>query len=347
MPVKATHAKPVEEVGEISAITYGFMASKALFAAVEFDLFTHIARGADGMSALEQATGIAENRLVTLLTALKSLGLITEHDGRLINAPATARYLVAGAPGDFRDYVRLVNGAFGYESFRHLGAALRGERIFPDKGFYEGLIYGAGIGGEQFSSAQHTGSLGPAQLMAKRVQLNGRKRLLDVGGGSGAYTLAFCAANPELSATILDFPQTIDTARRNAEEAGFAARITHLAGSAITTDWPTGHDVILMSYLWSAVGKDDVAILARRVIDALAPGGLVLVHDFMVDNAHEGPPFAAWYLLGSIFDNPNAVCLTPSCVEGVLREAGLDVEPTEIMLPGITMLTKASKAPKE
>jgi hypothetical protein len=113
MPVKATHAKPVEEVGEISAITYGFMASKALFAAVEFDLFTHIARGADGMSALEQATGIAENRLVTLLTALKSLGLITEHDGRLINAPATARYLVAGAPGDFRDYVRLVNGAFG------------------------------------------------------------------------------------------------------------------------------------------------------------------------------------------------------------------------------------------
>ena len=121
MPVNAMHAKPVEEVSEISAITYGFMASKALFAAVEFDLFTHIARGADGMSALEQATGIAENRLVTLLTALKSLGLITEHDGRLINAPATARYLVAGAPGDFRDYVRLVNGAFGYESFRHLG----------------------------------------------------------------------------------------------------------------------------------------------------------------------------------------------------------------------------------
>jgi len=73
---------------------------------------------------------------------------------------------------------------------------------------------------------------------------------------------------------------------------------------------------------------------------------LVLVHDFMVDNAREGPPFAAWYLLGSIFDNPNAVCLTPSYIEGVFREAGLDVEPTQIMLPGITMLTKASKAPK-
>ena len=344
MMVNPTHAKQAEEVREISAITYGFMASKALFAAVEFDLFTRIARGADLLPALVQATGIAENRLVTLLTALKSLGLITERDGRFTNAPATARYLVAGAPGDFRDYVKLVNGAFGYESFRHLGTALRGKRIFPYKGFYEGLIYGAEIGGEQFSSAQHSGSLGPARLMAKQVPLDGRRRLLDVGGGSGAYTLAFCAANPRLSATILDFPQTIDTARRYVKEAGFAARIEHVAGSAITTDWPAGHDVILMSYLWSAVGENDMAVLARRATDALPPGGLVLVHDFMVDNAHEGPPFAAWYLLGSIFDNPKAVCLTPSYVEGVLRQAGLEVEQTEIMLPGITMLTRASKA---
>ena len=83
------------------------MASKALFAGVEFDLFTSIARGVDLLPALVNATGIAENRLVALLTALKSLGLITERDGRFINAPATARYLVAGAPGDFRTTLSL------------------------------------------------------------------------------------------------------------------------------------------------------------------------------------------------------------------------------------------------
>ena len=65
--------KPIEDVSEISAITYGFMASKALFAALEFDLFTHIAQGADSSGALAKVSGIAENRLVTLLTALKSL----------------------------------------------------------------------------------------------------------------------------------------------------------------------------------------------------------------------------------------------------------------------------------
>ena len=202
-----SQAKPIEDVRDISAITYGFMASKALFAALDFDLFTHIGRGADSAVGLAKAIGLSENLLLTLLTALKSLGLIVEHDGRFANAPATAKFLVAGAPGDFRDYVRLVNGAFGYESFRHLTAAVRGERTFPDKGFYEGMIYSAGLGGETFSAAQHSGSLGPARLMAERMSLAGRNRLLDVGGGSGAYTLAFCAANPQLKATILDFPQ--------------------------------------------------------------------------------------------------------------------------------------------
>ena len=301
---EGSQAKPIEDVRDISAITYGFMASKALFTALDLDLFTHIDRGAGNLIGLAKATGLSENLLLTLLTALKSLGLIVEYDGRFANAPATAKFLVAGAPGDFRDYVRLVNGAFGYESFRHLTAALRGERTFSGKGFYEGIIYSAGLGGETFSAAQHSGSLGPARLMAKRVSLVGRNRLLDVGGGSGAYTLAFCAANPQLKATILDFPQTVETAKKYTLDAGLADCVAHLAGNAMTTEWPARHDVVLMSYVWSAVGGADIEVLARRAFDALPSGGLVLVHDFMVDNAYEHPPFAAWYLLGSVFDNP-------------------------------------------
>src|ERR1700722_15112935 len=113
---EALQAKPIEDVREISAITYGFMASKALFAALDFDLFTHIERGANSVIGLAAATGVRENLLLTLLTALKSLGLIFEREGRFANAPATEKFLVSGAPGDFRDYVRLVNGAFGLKA---------------------------------------------------------------------------------------------------------------------------------------------------------------------------------------------------------------------------------------
>ena len=98
-----------------------------------------------------------------------------------------------------------------------------------------------------------------------------------------------------------------------------------------------------MSYVWSAIGGADIAVLARRAFDALPSGGLVLVHDFMVDNAYERPPFAAWYLLGAIFDNPDAVCLTPAFVENALRQVGFQTDATEAMLPGITMFTSARK----
>jgi 2-hydroxy-4-(methylsulfanyl)butanoate S-methyltransferase len=100
---------------------------------------------------------------------------------------------------------------------------------------------------------------------------------------------------------------------------------------------------VLMSYIWSAVGEADLAILAKRAAESLPPGGLVLIHDFTVDDAREGPPFAAWYLLGSMFDNPTAVCLMPANVERVLRDAGFQIEGAETTLPGITMLTRASK----
>ena len=336
--------KPIEDIRDISALTYGFIASKALFAALEVDLFTRIARGADTLDGIARATGTAPNRMRTLLTTLKTVGLITEAGGRFANAPATATYLVDGAPGDFRDYVRIVNGGFMYEGMRHIDKALRGERIFPDKGFYEGIVYSeGGVGGGAFSAAQHAGSLGPARLMAKRVDVTWARNLLDVAGGSGAYTLAFLKQNPKLQATILDFPQTVATSKRYGAEAGMSDRIRHVAGNAISTEWPGGQDVILMSYLWSAVGAGDIEVLARRAFDATTHGGLVLVHDFMVNDTHDSPPFAAWYLLSSLLDNPDAECLTPAFVEGALREAGFEIERTEPMLDGITSLTRARR----
>jgi precorrin-6B methylase 2 len=132
------------------------------------------------------------------------------------------------------------------------------------------MIYSAGLGGETFSAAQHSGSLGPARLMAKRMSLAGRNRPLDIGGGSGAYTLAFCAANPQLKATILDFPQTVETAKKYTLDAGLADRVAHLAGNAMTTERPAGDDVVLMSYVWSAVGGADIEVLAQRAFEVAA-----------------------------------------------------------------------------
>jgi predicted methyltransferase len=158
-----------------------------------------------------------------------------------------------------------------------------------------------------------------------------------------ARRLSTTRKNPRLRATILDFPQTVDTARRYAAEAGMADRISHVPGNALTTPWPQDQDVVLMSYVWSAVGGNDIRTLAGCAFEALKPGGIVLIHDFMVDDDHAGPAFAAWYLLASLPDNPQAECLSPAFVERCLGDAGFAIDGTEPMLAEITALTRARK----
>ena len=96
---------------------------------------------------------------------------------------------------------------------------------------------------EDFSRAQYAGSLGPAMMMAKRLDLSEARTLLDVAGGTGAYSIEFCKRNRALSTTILDFPTVTDVARRYVTEAEMDERISLLAGDARETEWPGDQDI--------------------------------------------------------------------------------------------------------
>jgi len=98
---------PLTDVRELSRLAYGFMASKALFAALDLELFGHLAATPAELGELVEKTGIPANRLATLVAALIALGLVTEANGRLANSPAAQRYLVRSAPEFFGDYYRL------------------------------------------------------------------------------------------------------------------------------------------------------------------------------------------------------------------------------------------------
>ena len=92
---------------EISDIAFGFMGSKALFAALHFGVFTHLAEGPMTAEELGKAAGLPAERARTLLTAVASLGLVSVDDDRFANAPAAEAFLVQGARHDFGDYLRL------------------------------------------------------------------------------------------------------------------------------------------------------------------------------------------------------------------------------------------------
>jgi ubiquinone/menaquinone biosynthesis C-methylase UbiE len=329
--------EPLTDVRQISRIAYGFFASKALFAALNLNIFGHLAAGRTRLDSLADTTGVAANRLATLLSALASVGLVARGDDESwTNAPAAARYLVPGEPAFFGDYYRLQIDRQLYPNMLALDAGLAGDAAKLAHSSMGGMLADPAEA-EAFSRAQHAGSLGPALLLAKTVDLTGVTRLLDVAGGTGAFSITLCKRYPQLRATILDFPTVTAIAARYVAEAGLTDRIALMGGDALqTTEWPRGQDLVLMSYLLSAVGGDDIISLLRRARTALAPGGRVIVHDFMLDEDRAGPFSAAGFFLQYLTLRTDAVSFSAGDAARWLGEAGFEKIETGTMIPEIT-----------
>lgn len=325
------------DVRDISRIAYGFMGSKALFAALNLGLFEHLAEGPRSLGELAAATVLAENLLEALVTACAGLGLIEADGARYVNAPATQRYLVRSAPGYFGDYFRFQIDRQVYPGLEALDRALAGE---PVPGFYSGGFADPAQAAD-FTRGQHSGSLGPAYLLARTVELGQARTLLDIGGGSGAFSIMLCQRNRGLRATIIDFPNVLEVARGFVAAAGLADRIGFLpAGEA---DWPAGADAVLMSYLLSAVGRGTTPVFLARAFAALAPCGQLLVHDFMVADETPDPDLAALWSLAMTLGNPDAEVIRPARLCARLAEAGFSDWEVLPLIEGITSLVQARR----
>jgi hypothetical protein len=324
------------DVRQISRIAYGFFASKALFAALNLGVFGHLAAGARQLANLADVTGVSENGLATLMATLASVGLVERSaDNTWNNAPAAARYLVPGEPAYFGDYYRFQIDRQIYPNMLALQAGLAGDARGLAANSWGGLLADP-VEAEAFSRAQHAGSLGPALLLAKKIDLSGTTTLLDVAGGTGAFAITLCQRYPGLRATILDFPSVATVAARYIGDAALTDRIALIAGDALETDWPAGQDAVLMSYLLSAVGGADIPVLIDRARRALAAGGRLIIHDFMLDEDRSGPFSAAGFFLQYLTLRTDPVSFTAGEVESWLTTAGFEGIESGTMIPEIT-----------
>lgn len=340
---------PVTDRRGLSEIAYGFMASKALFAALEIDLFTHLVDGPSTAAELSAATGVAPNRMQTLVHALAGLGLlVVAPDGvagpgpepRYANAPACGRYLVRGAPAAFGDYFRLQIARQIYPALLHLDAGLAGTgEAFAT---LSGLL-SEPAEAQTFTSGQHVGSLAAARVLAGRVDLDGARSLLDVGGGSGAFSIALCERNPGLRATVLDFPTVAGIAQRYRHDAGLDDRIDLLAGDAVHAAWPRDQDVVLMSYLLSALGAGEIDVVLAKAWTCLRPGGLLVVHDFMLDDDRPGPALAALWFLQYVAYRHDGVSFCARDLGARLAVHGFATPTCEVLIPEITKVVVSRK----
>lgn len=335
--------KPIETAESISELAFGFMASKALFAALHVDVFGALAGGAKTLNALCAATKIPTERMQTLVTALVSVGLLTRDGETVSNGPASEQYLVRDSGNYFGDYLRFQIDRQMYPFMEHLDRVLVGDSEGVEFSTYADWMADKDQA-EMFSRSQHSGSLGPGAVLAKRLALGSQaSAMLDIGGGSGAFSIMFCKCYPALNATVLDFPNVIEVGKRFVAEEAMQDRVDFLAADGTSANWPDPQDVVLMSYLFSGVSAKALPGLCAEAYRVLKPGGIVAVHDFMVGDERSGPPLAALWQLQHMVYTPDGVGLTPSFVEQLLVHAGFKIDNCRDLIPGMTQAMVASK----
>ena len=336
-------SRPVETAEELSSIAFSFMASKALFAGLHIELFTALADGPKSVEELSAATGVPVNRIGMLTTALVSIGLLTYVDKtRLQNSPAAESFLSRQSKYDFGDYLRYQIDQQMYPFLLQLNAVM--QDTLPDEAI---ASYRHWMADEEqasvYSESQHAGSLGPGRTLARTVDLTGATSLLDVGGGTGAMTISLCKAYEQLHATIIDFPNVAEIGWRFISEAGLVDRVRYIPGNAIEVQWPGNQDAILMSYLMSGVPEGAVESLLSNAFAALAPGGKLMVHDFMVEDDRRGPALAALWQLQHMAFTPDARSLSVGWLTRMGREIRFEVSQTSELIPAMTKLVVLEK----
>ncbi|TYC64600.1 methyltransferase [Stappia sp. BW2] len=338
MPV----ARSLETAEEISDIAFGFMGSKALFSALHVDLFSLLSEKTLSPEEVARESALDLDRATTLLTALTSLGLVRRESEGFTNSPAAEAFLVKGRKYDFGDYLRFQIDKQMYPFMTQLNDALTDSLEDGQVASYEAW-FSDPEEARLYSRSQHAGSLGPGRGLAKLVDLSAAKQLLDVGGGTGAFSISLCKAYPGLRSTVLDFPNVAKVGEEFIAEEGLQDRIHYAPGNALKDTWPDSADAVLMSYLFSGVPGTAIPGLVRKAFEVLTPGGDFMVHDFMVDENRDGPKLAALWQLQHTAFNPEARSITSSYVAGLMEAAGFIDIAVEVMIPGMTMLVHGRK----
>lgn len=300
----------------------------ALHAGVKLSLFTHLERHPCDAATVAGNCGADPRAVGLLLDALTALGLIDKSGSLYDLTPFSRRYLVRSG-ADYLGHIILhhhhlmPSWASLPEAVRS-GLPVRGNSSHAeDAEARESFLMG------MFNLASQL-----APLVAARVDLSGRRRLLDLGGGPGTYALHFCLQNRDLTATVFDLPTTRSFAEECIVRFGLSERIDFVAGYFEDDSLPGVYDAVWISHILHSESEEQCAALLAKAVASLEPGGQLLVQEFLLNDDKDGPLFPALFSLNMLVGTPAGRSYSEVEIAAMLAAAGLaDVRRLEINLP--------------
>jgi len=168
----------------------------------------------------------------------------------------------------------------------------------------------------------HYRGLAQAQLLARKIPLKGRKRLVDIAGGPGTFSIMLCKANKGLSATVIDRPQTLRVTREIIASYGVNDRVATKEGDYLADTFGAGYDAGLLSSMFNQESPTVVKDILRKTHDALAPGGLVIVQEQLLNDEKSGPALAAMIGVNQLLHTPGGAAYSGREMGDWMKEVG-------------------------
>ncbi|MCE5264320.1 MAG: methyltransferase domain-containing protein [Deltaproteobacteria bacterium] len=293
-----------------------FMESRIILSAAELDLFTRLDGTTSTAREISAGLNADPRRLAILLDALAAMGLLSKKGDRYVTPPDAAPFLTDKDPHSVLPMV--LHAAHLWERWSHLTTIVQGEAPAeaPASAAHDAEELNAFIG------AMHAVGMPLARKIVTAVRPGAARNLLDVGGASGTYTIAFLESAPEMRATLFDRPAVIPIARRRLAAAGMADRVTLAAGDFYADELPGGHDLALLSAIIHQNSPAENVALFRKVWRALVPGGRIVIRDHVMGPDRTEPVAGAIFAVNMLVNTDGGSTYTFGEIKAGLEEAG-------------------------
>jgi hypothetical protein len=287
--------RPRSDDRALNDIVFGIIGLPAVLVAHDLGLYRLLAGTPLPLSGVSEGLGLVPRAAEALLSVSAALGLVRLDGGRYALTALAEDYLLPGSPASFTGYLDLMiaNGPlYSFESLKkavltNAPQAYGGGDIFRSHEERE-------ISARVFTRGMHGRSMAAALAWPEAVDLARHRRMLDIGGGSGAHSIGATLRWPDLHATVLDIAPVCEVAREHAARYGLAARIGTHVGDMWRDPFPPA-DLHLYSLVFHDWPAEKCELLARKSFDSLPAGGRVIVHEMLYDDDRTGPfPVAAF-----------------------------------------------------
>ncbi len=313
----------------------GSYGSELLTAAVaHFGVFRVLQEQPQSQDALAKTLGLADRPATVLLTALRAMGLIaTQPDGCLALTDMAQEHLVPGGAFDVGDYIGLAATSPGVLA---MVERLRTDQPANMDGAGAAFIYRDGMKSamEEAELARHfTLALAGraknvAPILAQQVSFAEGGHVLDVGGGTGIYSIAFLRRYPTLRATLVDLPHVLAVAADFAKRYGVEDRLDLVDADMFHYRGAASVDTILLSNILHDWGGETCQALIRHYAEQLPSSGRLMIHDVFLNDAHDGPLAIALYS-AALFTLTEGRAYSAAEYTDWLQAVGLTVAPVK------------------